>query len=153
MDKIEHDIGRGSLKLSESQWRELIGRLEAGKGPTVPATQDRRDLDALRYPWVRPAAIRVVHPGGNATSHLVRTRNVSIGGLGFIHSSFLYPNTPCHLAMRTIHGESVAVPGRILWCRHVSGRSHELGVRFGRLLEIKEFVPADVIKSTEQSAA
>ena len=144
MQKVKHDISRGSLRFSETQWKQLIGRLESGKGPTVPATRDRRDLDNHRYPHCHQAAIRVVHPGGNATSHLVRTRNLSVGGVGLIHSSFLYPRTSCHLALRTVWGESVALPGKILWCRHVTGRCHEIGVRFDQLIQIDEFVPEDI---------
>jgi hypothetical protein len=152
MEKNEHNIARCSLTLNEAQWGQLLDRIESGKGPTVPATRDRRDLDATRYPLVRPAAMRVVHPGGNVTSHLVRTRNLSAGGVGILHSSFLHPGTACHFAIKTIHGENVAVPARILWCRHVEGRCHELGLRFDRMLQIDEFVPAKAAKSGTSAA-
>jgi len=140
-----NDILKSSLQLSEKQWQVLIAMLEAGKGPTVPATRDRRDFEIKRYPHVRRVALRVMHTGGQNTSHLVRSRNLSVGGMGFIHLNFLYPDTPCHVALQTRHGESVALAGRVTWCRHVSGKSHEIGFRFDQMIEIDEFVPPDVL--------
>ncbi|MBB6428904.1 PilZ domain-containing protein [Algisphaera agarilytica] len=137
-----------SLKLTEKQWGTLISSLEAGKGPTVPATRDRRDLDIKRYPHVTKVALRVIHPGGQKTSHLVRSRNLSSGGMGFLHLSFLYPDTPCHIALQTRHGESVAMSGKVSWCRLVSGKSHEIGFRFDQMIQIDEFIDPEVIKAS-----
>ena len=143
MAAAPNDITRTSLNLTEAQWAQLIHRLEAGKGPSVPATRDRRDLDVLRYTHVKRGALRVQHAEGPATSHLVRTRNISSGGVGFIHSTFLYPATLCHIALQTRHGESVALAGRIMWCRHIAGKSHEIGLRFAQLIQVDEFVADD----------
>ncbi len=149
MPTISNDILKSSLQLSEKQWEILIATLEAGKGPTVPATRDRRDLDIKRYPHVRRVALRIVHSGGQKTSHLVRSRNLSVGGMGFIHLSFLYPDTPCHVALQTRHGESVALSGKVTWCRHLSGKSHEIGLRFDQLIQIDEFIEPDVLVQSE----
>ncbi|MEM9882731.1 MAG: PilZ domain-containing protein [Planctomycetota bacterium] len=140
MSKPSVDIAKTSLRLSEAQWEALIDRLEAGKGPVVPATRDRRDLDHRRFFHVRRAALRVLHRSAPPTSHLVRTRNLSEGGVGLIHNAFLYPGTACHVALQTRHDESVALRGNVSWCRHVSGRGHEVGVRFDRVIEIDEFI-------------
>ncbi len=140
MAEVQRDIARSSLNLSEDQWVQLIEKLESGTGPTIPATRDRRDLDVLRYKHVKRAALRVQHLGGSATSHLVRTRNLSAGGVGLIHNSFIYPNTVGHIALQTRYGESVALAGQIMWCRHLEGQSHEVGMRFTSMIEIGEFV-------------
>lgn len=145
MPAKNNDILKSSLQLSEKQWRVLIATLEAGKGPTVPATRDRRDFELKRYPHVRRVALRIMHAGGQKTSHLVRSRNLSVGGMGFIHLSFLYPDTPCHVAIQTRHGESVALSGRVSWCRHVAGKSHEIGLRFNQIIQIDEFIEPEVI--------
>ena len=145
MPTKSNDILRTSLNLTEKQWEVLIATLEAGKGPTVPATRDRRDLDVTRYPHVRRVALRIIHQGGQKTSHLVRSRNLSVGGMSFIHLSFLYPGTACHVALQTRYGESVALTGKVIWCRHVSGRSHEIGLRFDQMIQIDEFVPPEVL--------
>ena len=140
MAERKPDLAKTSLKLSEAQWEQLIDQLEAGRGPTVPATRDRRDLDIKRHRHVRRAALRVQHPSGPATSHLVRTRNLSSGGVGFIHSTFLYGNTPCHIALQTRYRESVALSGKVMWCRHVAGQGHEIGMSFDQMIEIDEFI-------------
>lgn len=153
MSGNDNDITKRSLQLSEQQWGNLIAVMEAGKGPTVPATRDRRDLDTVRYPFVRRAALRISHPGGTVTTHLVRTRNLSTGGVGFIHGAFLYPQTTCHVALQTRHGESVALSGQVGWCRHVSGKSHEIGVRLNQVIQVDEFVPPEEMEKAKADAA
>ncbi|MEM6459447.1 MAG: PilZ domain-containing protein [Planctomycetota bacterium] len=152
MSRSRIDIAKTSLRLSEAQWEALIDRLEAGKGPAVPATRDRRDLDDRRYFHVRRAALRVLRENSPPTSHLVRTRNLSAGGVGLIHNAFLYPGTPCHVALQTRHGESVALPGTVVWCRHVSGRGHEVGLRFDWIIEIDEFIAPGERRSQPDAA-
>ncbi len=140
------DIAKRSLQLTEAQWGTLIRTMEGGRGPLVPATLDRRNLDMQRYKMVRRAALRVQHPAGNVTSHLVRTRNLSAGGLSILHGCFLYPRTMCHVALQTRHGESVAIAAAVQWCRHVSGKSHELGLCFSRMIQVDEFIdPKDML--------
>lgn len=147
MAKPNRDIARSSLQMSDHKWNMLIATLEAGKGPEVPATRDRRDLDTVRHPHVRKMALRVVHPGGTATSHLVRSRNLSVGGVGFLHGQFLYPQTACYVVLPTRWGENVILPGKVGWCRHVTGQSHEIGVRFDQVIQIDEFLDPDAVSS------
>ena len=146
MANADRDIARSSLQMSEPQWNALIATLEAGKGPQIPATRDRRDLDTVRYPHVRKMALRVQHPGGTATSHLVRSRNLSCGGVGFLHGQFLYPKTVCFIVLPTRWGENVILPGKVSWCRHVGGRSHEVGVCFDQVIQIDEFLDPQAAK-------
>lgn len=134
------EMFKGSLNLTEGQWSEMIAKVESGRGPGVPATQDRRDLDQVRVPYVHRAALRVTHPDNRVTSHLIRTRNLSVGGVSFIHGCFLYPQTRCYIALATKHGEGVALSGCVSWCRHVQGRGHEVGMRFDRVIQLDEFI-------------
>ena len=145
MPTKSNDILHTSLNLTEKQWETLIATLEAGKGPMVPATRDRRDLDVKRYPHVRRVALRVIHTGGQKTSHLVRSRNLSVGGMGIIHLTYLYPGTVCHVARQPRQGESVALSGKDRWGRHVSGQSHEIGLRFDQLIQIDEFIDPEAL--------
>ena len=136
----EPPMVKPSLQMSEDDWSHLIADVEAARGPAVAPTMDRRDLDMVRHAYTRQFALRVTHGEAPATLHVVRARNLSAGGLGFFHGCFLYTGTPCHVALQTVHGEKVALPAKVSWCRHVRGQTHEIGVRFDRLIEIKEFI-------------
>lgn len=139
---------RNSLNLSEAEWGVLIERMEAARGPEVPATRDRRDYEQIRHTFVRRAALRIQHPAGNTTTHMVRTRNISCGGLGFVHGAFLYDNTKLHIALQTRMGEGVALAGKVVWSRHIEGQSHEIGVRFAQPIDITEFIePEEAAKA------
>lgn len=131
------DINRCSLQMTEPQWQMLIARLEAGETPPQPAARDR---EAVRYPHVRRMGLRVAHSGGRLTYHVVRSRNLSSGGAGFLHGQFLYPQTACHLLLPTRWDEFVVLAGTVCWCRHVQGISHEAGMRFERAIQIDEFL-------------
>ena len=133
-------MAKPSLQLSEDEWFNLISDVEASKGPAIAPTADRRNLDMVRYPYVRSIGLRVSHRESSATMHVVRARNLSSGGIGFFHGCFLYPDTLCHIAVQTVDGQRVAMAGKVSWCRHVRGRSHEIGLRFTRLIDVKDFL-------------
>lgn len=133
-------MAKPSLQLTEDQWSSLIADVEASRGPAVAPTLDRRNLDLVRHPYVRSVGLRVAHLEAPPTLHVVKARNLSAGGIGFFHACFLYPDTVCHVALQTIHQEKVALAGKVSWCRHVRGRTHEIGLRFARLIEVREFI-------------
>ena len=129
-----------SLSLSEAQWQRLMDRLKAEQGPGVAASDDRRDLDRTRHPFVKRAAMRVMHADGRNATHVVRTRNLSVGGLALVHGGYLYNGTRCAVIMQNRHGEGVALAGTVVWARLLQGQSHEIGLSFDTTIEIAEYI-------------
>jgi hypothetical protein len=135
-----------SLKLSEDDWANLIQRLEASRDADVSAFSDRRDLDQCRYTMVKRAAIRVQHMDGRASSHVIRTRNISCGGVAILHNVYLHPKTLCHVVLMTRHNEGVGLAASVAWCRHLEGLGHEIGLRFEKPIDVTEFVDKATIE-------
>ena len=45
------------------------------------------------------------------------------------HGQFVHAQTDCTIHLKTLDGKLVGARGRVVRCRHVVGRVHEIGVR------------------------
>ncbi|MHC4109071.1 MAG: response regulator, partial [Planctomycetota bacterium] len=70
------------------------------------------------------------HPGGGAGRFLVCTRNLSNGGLSFIHGGYIHPGSECRVLLPRRAEPAVAVMGVVVHCRHIESSHHEIGVQF-----------------------
>jgi len=87
--------------------------------------------------------LTVVHPGGSSSVFNVACRNLSSGGMGVLHSSFMHNGTPCSVCLRDTAGKGVTIEGKIVRCVHASGTIHELGIKFGKSIDTKQFIALD----------
>ena len=72
-------------------------------------------------------------------------RDISASGMGFYHTAYVHPDTPCTILMRTLKNDAVAIRGTAARCRHVSGRIHEVGVLFENEIEVGQFVQGSTV--------
>lgn len=136
-----------SLGLSETEWATMISALEAQKKPAGKLAQERRDGAAHRFPIEAYGGLKLILPDYRSTSHKVRMRNVSTGGVGFFHNAFVHCGTRCYVALRSLSGQGVAVAGEVTWCRFLSNSTHEIGVRCDEEIDLTQFVDAETIAS------
>ncbi len=79
-------------------------------------------------------------PGaGEAVPFLVPTRNISEGGLSYLHGGFVHIGTRCLVQLVTSHGTWNNVIGTVARCRHVGTGLHEVGLEFDHELEPAEY--------------
>ena len=98
----------------------------------------------VRWPY-RVATTRVgfLHPGGTATKMNLACWNLSAGGVGLLHRSFVHTGTRCVVWLMNIQGREVEVRGTVVRCTHMDGAVHDIGVRFDKPLEAREFIKLD----------
>lgn len=124
-----------SLRLSDVQQRALLDALEMlaqePKGAELRVSR--------RYRYLVPGGL-TLELDGVTSKFLVRPRNLSTGGISFLHGNFLYPGTTCRIALQTTDHEQVMALGTVVRCRCVRGRAHEVGVQFAAPIEIENFV-------------
>lgn len=142
-----------SLGLSETEWTTMISALEAQTRPASRLSHERREVGAYRYPLDTYGGLKLVLPDYRSTSHKVRLRNISTGGVGFFHSAFVHRGTRCYVALRTLSGQGVAVSGEVTWCRFLSNCTHEVGVRCDEEINLTQFLDQDTIASVPASHA
>jgi CheY-like chemotaxis protein len=69
-------------------------------------------------------------------------RNLSNSGISVLHSSFFYPNTRCKITLprKDAPGQTSVIEGCIMWCTHVEGLVHEIGIKFDAPIDSSAFV-------------
>src|SRR5437868_1999499 len=112
-----------SLRLSEKEELEILSSLEYGHGNSV-VNQRRQN----RLPYVHRASlvIQMCHSGASQLNYLLRARNLSAEGIGFLHGSFVYTGTACVVSLLNKQGKPVRIEGRVVRCKHVRKHVHEV---------------------------
>lgn len=138
---MEEPEFKSHIQLSAAERARLLSRLDASARPSASGRESRREK---RWSYrAADLALMVEHPGGGIGRFLVCSRNLSAGGIGFIHGGFLHPGTECRLLLRRHDGSPMALAGQIAHCRHLSGRHHEIGIQFSEKID-----PEGVLGST-----
>ncbi|GJM24881.1 MAG: hypothetical protein DHS20C16_12960 [Phycisphaerae bacterium] len=83
--------------------------------------------------------IDTVQPGGTIGRFIVRSYDLSEGGIGFFTGNYIHSSTRCKLGMTTVDGESLTIDGTIAHCQNVWGHVHFAGVKFDTPIELSWF--------------
>ena len=140
------------LWLSEQQWAHLVQRLHTdAETPQIrtvsPPTGERRHgrLTSRHLSCVVRLGEAV---GGDQLGYgtfTVRVRDISSGGLGFLHDHPLAADTRCTLLLRSEGGTCSIETGRVAWCKRIpaplrqaaDSELHEIGLTFDRLITLE----------------
>jgi CheY-like chemotaxis protein len=126
------------VRLNNSERSKLLCRLD-----DTTAGQSGRDRRRYkRWEYRRSdIAVLVQHPGGGTGRYLVCARNISAGGISFIHGGYLHPGSEARIVLPRRDGIPLPVTGIIVHCRHVEGCFHEIGIRFSQELDPASLLP------------
>lgn len=127
-----------TLRISDRDWMALVTAIETQSASS--RSNEKRSSRSPRYRSLSTVVVRLQHPGGTEGAYKVRSRNLSPEGMAFIHGSFIYPKSPVTAILSTKTGQLVSVNGKIARCAHVTGKFHEIGVRFDQPIFVEEFV-------------
>jgi len=126
-------------------------RLSAEEHAAVIATLHRNQEEAMqggrrahhRQPYRgRPVTVTLTQTGGTVTSFSVKPHNVSCGGISFLHGNFVHTGSTCRLTLRALDGTETEVAGRVVRCRLIRGRVHEVGVAFDSPIDLGCSLPS-----------
>jgi len=126
------------LRLSVEQIAELCGLIDRRARDDV--TRERRQ--APRVPFGLPLRLGVLLENeikGRRT-YALAPRNISRAGISLLHGKFVYGGTNCVVGLTALDGQVIPARGRVIWCRLIAGRVHELGIRFDEPIDMSEFV-------------
>ena len=127
-----------SLGLDDAQVQQILDELD---GSTTDKSKLRRVN--TRLPFRSTTMVMIVEqPGGRSVLNVV-CRNLSRGGVGFLHSSYLHVGAKCvaMLPHRT-RGET-PVAGTVVRCRHATRNIHDVGVKFNEAINVSDYVAID----------
>ncbi len=130
-----------AIPLPASAWDDIVEKLnQQGSLSLVNSPPTRRIYERRRYTKIVRCVLRMKQKEGPAAVYLVRSRNLSEGGLGFFFGSYMHPGTVCHFAIMGLDGQGQLVVGVVRWCRHVARTLHECGVQFDAPIQIESFL-------------
>jgi len=119
--------------LSQAELFRLLDALDEGES-RIGA--DRREYERLRYRL--PRIFIWVPKGKQLVAFAVPTRNISRGGLAFLHSQMMRPGQRCGVLLPTIGERPQAVKGTVVHCRYVRAMVHEIGVQFDEPINLDD---------------
>lgn len=101
-----------------------------------------------RYPFpIADVPICIEHPDGGKSYILVFARNISNGGLSFLHGGFIHTNSRCTIILKSLEGELVGLSAGVRHCRLIQGSCHEVGIKFSQEIDVSHFIPESELSS------
>jgi len=82
------------------------------------------------------SAIVYTKQGERDVAFIVPTRNVSSGGIAFLHSQMMHVGQPCVVQLATKDGSFIMVPGKVLRCNYVKQMMHEVAIQFDKPIDV-----------------
>ncbi len=127
-----------TLGLRDNELNQLRNELEQGRGRgAANRVYSRWQYNASSVP------VRIIHPAGNEMNVRMACRNLSKGGIGLLHRSYLHLGTRCAVTLNHPSNGDIEIPGEIVRCIHIKGMIHELGVKFDEEIDIRDFMRPD----------
>ena len=138
---IQQDTDTTRLWVSDQQWLAILERVQRGQ-PALDSTigQENRRLHPRKTYECR-CLLRLNSAAG---TFIVRSRDISSGGLRFVHGQPLRASTRCTIALQSENG-----PGRILsavvaWCKEIEFfdpdvEAWEVGIKFDDPIDIRPY--------------
>lgn len=127
-----------TLRITEKEWHARIAEMERKQPAT--AGREKRKSPRHRHCVLATITIRTQNQGLTENYFLIRTRNISEGGMGFLHGAFVYPGSGVTAILQDTQGQPIAIEGAVARCNHVAGKVHEIGVRFKRTIRVEDFL-------------
>ncbi|MBX3394542.1 MAG: response regulator [Phycisphaerae bacterium] len=125
-----------TVRLNEEELKAVLDRLDAAE---TQAVKRKRRSERFDY-RVKNCVVNFHSSGaGSAAFYLVPTRNISAGGMAFLHGGFVYPGTHCVIQLISKFGSWKNVEARVARCDYVVGAVHEIGVAFSGEIDPAEF--------------
>ncbi|MEM9882346.1 MAG: PilZ domain-containing protein [Planctomycetota bacterium] len=157
-DAIGQPAETARLWVSDRQWLAMLRAVKNDAGPPAEGlARGGSDATGNRARPRHAASFRGVirlappeRPGDDHGTYLVHSRNISAGGMGFVHDRPLRVGTRCTVALRPAEGRGLILAARVAWCRpvdepagdHHPEHAHDVGVQFDQPIDLNPFFPA-----------
>lgn len=130
--------GSDTLQLTSTERANILRLLE--RRSCGVSTPSQRRMERHSYEPSLAPLIEINGPAGEpGQAFVVIGRNLSEGGLAFLHGGPLAIGAPCSVTLFDKEGTPEVVHARIVRCRKVAGRIHELGIGFTGKIEVGRF--------------
>jgi len=140
-----------SLRLSDKEHADIVSRMNRNEALRGVGEEDGRGEQRMPYSPAGGLRMKLLSEMGTPKSYLVRPRNISPHGMSVLHGVFIYNGSACQLHLTTTDNESVYVMGKVVFCQHIQGKIHEVGIRFDKPIDVSMFVDLGGTSSESES--
>ncbi len=141
--------------LSEDEWRAALNSAKSQRKNKKPR-QDQRDPDQPRYPAIKRCLLRVDRGDSAPGIYLVRSTDISAGGIRIIHGGLIKPETICAVIIESDTGKNLPAGGVVAWCQPINETdppAYDLGIRFYQPIDIADLIePTTSTDSADEAA-
>lgn len=131
---------RNSVRLDQHALNKLLDE----RNNSTSGNDKSANRGYVRWSFRVPTLeLKLIHPGRSESSVIVACRDLSAGGIGVLHSAFVHKGTQCVVRLPRVDGGHADVDGTVVRCQHIGGVIHEVGIRFGTAIEVRDFVKLD----------
>ncbi|CAG0995927.1 hypothetical protein PHYC_02561 [Phycisphaerales bacterium] len=124
-----------TLGLGPRELQALLDFLDSTDAPGKVRREFRR------WPFRQTGVnVQFTHPGGSTTKLRLAGRNLSRGGISLLHNGFVHTGTRCEIELPRREGGPLAAPCSVTRCQHRRGMLHEIGFKFDKPVNLKEFL-------------
>lgn len=129
-----------SVRMDQTRLNKFLDERDAA----AAKNENKPRREYVRWPF-RSAAIEltVSQPGGSVTKFNVACRNLSSGGIGVLHNSYMHKGTTCFVKLTNNLGEKQNIEGVVVRCVHVQGTVHDVGLKFLKPIDPKQYIALD----------
>lgn len=138
-----------SIRMSKSEINGVLDELDKATEQSGDKGFHRRRHERHRCRQYA-VLVRVKQTGQQPTNFLVPTRNVSNGGVSFLHGAMLHPNTRCTIVFLLPDRRTFRTQGRVVRSRHVTGMIYEIGIGFDAPISVKDLQLGDELPEAPQ---
>ncbi|MBZ0171113.1 MAG: PilZ domain-containing protein, partial [Phycisphaerales bacterium] len=133
------DPGRpNSLGLREKELNQIRDALDqARKGENAGRVFARWHYNEGSVP------VKIIHHVGNEMDVRMACRNLSKGGIGLLHRSYLHLGTRCDVTLEHPTLGEIVQAGAVIRCIHLTGMVHEIGIKFDQEINIRDIMRPD----------
>lgn len=123
-----------SIKLNEEELESFLGWIDT---QSCPSDVHRRKHERYAY---RCKGLVVSIDQGNYQSILTAPiRNISNGGMAFLHRAMVHVGRSCRLQIRTPANRWIHITGKVVRARYVTQGIYEIGVQFDEEIDATQF--------------
>lgn len=158
MTQPESNQSSGALNtliqtLSIEEWEKALTAVKARRVAHDEHDEERRDVTQPRHEVVRRCLLRVDRGESAPGLYVVRSQDISGGGIRLIHGGALKAESICCVIIETTEGPSEAIGGEVAWCNPIDDTTppaYEVGIRFYQPIQAECFI--DSSDADEQAA-
>lgn len=138
--ETSHKAPLDTLRLTNAQWRECLNDIKMHRAHASATYGDQRQHE--RYPCYDALHMLIYLERGDGSRQLfnVRTYDISVEGIGFLHGTYLHPESRVQVYLKHRNDGWVLIEASVMRCEHFKDRIHLIGLMFDEPITITDYL-------------